>query len=259
MNCVILFLALAAPPDISFPVIIQPAPLPMPPGLVTSLPEGVFYVVTSPNSFLIASSPDGLVSVLKAQGPATLLGRFVEQPGKVQLREIKDKNFAVLTASGSGRCEILAWPVGAQTEDEIIRKLIDVNLGPRPPPVPPIPPVPEPSPAPIQADGLHVLIVYETAELSKLAKEQELILYSQTVRDYLNAKCPAVGATKEWRFWDKDVTTAAESKLWQDAMKRERKSVPWIIVSNPQKGGGFEGALPATVDETMTLLKKFGD
>lgn len=139
-----------------------------------------------------------------------------------------------------------------------------IVVGTPPPPVPPgpVPPVPPgPTPAPIAGDGFKVLIVYETAETSKMPKGQELVLYSQTVRDYLNAKCP-VGSdskTKEWRIFDKDVATASESKTWQDAMKRDRKSVPWIVVSNPQKGGGFEGPLPASVDEAMTLLKKYGE
>jgi hypothetical protein len=107
---------------------------------------------------------------------------------------------------------------------------------------------------------LHVLIVYESAELSKLSPVQQAILFNKDMREYLNTTCPVGpdGKTREWRIWDKDVDASAESELWQAALKRDRKSVPWIIVSNPDKGGGYEGPLPATITETMALLKKYG-
>lgn len=107
---------------------------------------------------------------------------------------------------------------------------------------------------------MRVLIVYESAELSKMPAAQQAVIFSKTVRDYLNAKC-VIGAdnkTREWRMWDKDVATDNEGKVWQDAMKRERKSVPWLIISSPEKGGGFEGPLPASVSAFMELIKKYG-
>lgn len=127
------------------------------------------------------------------------------------------------------------------------------------PPAPPVPPTPPPDPAPIAQPGLRVLIVYETAELSKMPAEQRNVLYSKTVRDYLNSKCPAGadGRTREWRIWDKDVATDGESKLWQDAMSRPKRATPWILISNSPKGG-FEGPLPKTVDETLALIKRYG-
>ena len=127
------------------------------------------------------------------------------------------------------------------------------------PPPGPNPPPPPPGPSPIPVEGFRALIIYETSELSKMPAAQSNILYAQSVRDYLNAKC-VVGPdskTREWRIWDKDVSTDAESKLWQDAMKRKRDSVPWLIISTGK--GGFEGPLPANVDETLVLLKKYGD
>ena len=259
----LLFLVFAAATgEIHFPVLPVPSPAPSPPGEPQQLPEGVFYVITSDaGSFLVMPSPAGLVSLMKAQGPATLLGRFVEEPDKVQLKKIDAKNFAVITAASTGICELLVLPAGATSETQLMRRLIAVNLGPRPPPIPPVPPVPPPSPAPIPADGLHVLVVYETSDLSKLPAPQQQILYSTTIRAYLDSKCPLGpdGKTREWRVWDKDVSTTNESKIWQDAMRRPRQSIPWVIVSNPQKGGGFEGPLPANVDDALILIKKFGD
>jgi hypothetical protein len=118
--------------------------------------------------------------------------------------------------------------------------------------------VPPPDPAPIAQPGLRVLVVYETAELSKMPAGQRAVIYDRRVREYLNAKCPVGpdGKTREWRIWDKDVDTAGKSKLWQNAMRRPRKSTPWILIST--KIEGYEGPLPATVDETLALIKRYG-
>ncbi len=57
-------------------------------------------------------------------------------------------------------------------------------------------------------------------------------------------------------MWDAGVDASQESQLWQDALKRKRGALPWLVISNGKSG--FEGPLPATVDETLTLLKKYG-
>lgn len=133
-----------------------------------------------------------------------------------------------------------------------------VPPGPVPPgPVPPDPTPPTP-PAPIPVAGFRVLIVYETSKAPSLPEGQRSILYGKAIRDYLDRKCVTGqdGKTREWRIWDQDVDTSLAGKVWQDAMSRKRGSVPWLIVSNGQSG--FEGPLPATVDDTLTLLKKYG-
>jgi hypothetical protein len=139
---------------------------------------------------------------------------------------------------------------------------IEVTVGESPvPPGPgpePQPPGPTPGPAPIPAEGLHVLIVYESAEKNKMPPAQLLVLHAQPIRDYLNAKCPAgpIAGQKEWWILDKDTDVSALPQKWQDAMKRPRQSVPWIIVSNGK--AGFEGPLPADVNKTLELLRKYG-
>ncbi len=119
----------------------------------------------------------------------------------------------------------------------------------------PGPPAP---PAPIAGNGLRMLIVYDSAHADKLTAGQQAAVYGKSTREYLNARTPlgSDGKTHEWRIWDKDVATDAEEKVWQDAMKRPRASLPWFIVSNGK--AGYEGPLPAGVDETMTILKKYG-
>jgi hypothetical protein len=131
--------------------------------------------------------------------------------------------------------------------------------GPSPGPIPPTPPGPTPpGPAPIPGDGFRVLMVYESADLTKLPPDQLNVLYSQKVRDYLNthaAKGPD-GKTPEWRIWDANVPTGAEAKVWQDAMAQKRDKLPWLIVSNGKTG--FAGPLPPNTDAMLRLLQQYG-
>lgn len=132
---------------------------------------------------------------------------------------------------------------------------------PGPPPNPPNPPNP-PSPPnppvpPIPVAGLHVLIVYESDDLSKYPQSQVNILYDPTLRQYLDSVTPVGtdGATHEYRIWDKDVNAIGDSKYWADALARKRGAVPWIIVSNGTTG--IEAPLPNTVSDTIAIIRPF--
>lgn len=174
---------------------------------------------------------------------------------------LKDSKTAVVTANAPGRYRLIAWTAkGDVPSDPAICVVVIGDAPPDPgpnPPKPPDPPVPPPDPSPIS--GKRVLIVYETADASRLPEKQQQILYGKTPRDYLNQKCDPDpdGKTKGWRIYDKDVDTSGEAKVWQDAMKRERKSLPWLIIGNGKTG--YEGPLPSTVDEFMSLAKKYLD
>ena len=154
---------------------------------------------------------------------------------------------------------------------KISKSVVVLTVGgctaPQPPPTPT--PTPEPTPvdppkpvpdAPIAAPGLHVLVIYDAAKLSTLTAEQQGAIYGKDVRDYLRATCPKGpdGVTAEWRMWPSDVDAAGESQLWQDAMKRPRATLPWVIVSSPGKGG-YEGPLPASAAAMLKLLKTYGE
>lgn len=184
--------------------------------------------------------------------------------------ELKDARRFLLHVRGlpAGRYKFAAVgaaKTGEQTRADFAVVVGDVPPGPGPGPEPPGPNPPQPpGPAPIPGDGFKALILYESADLSSLPKEQQAVLYSKQVRDYLNAKCAAGpdGKTKEWRVWDYDSDPAAESAPWQAAMKRKpaKDKLPWLILSNPKKpGGGFEGPLPKTAAEMLDLLKKWGE
>jgi hypothetical protein len=103
-----------------------------------------------------------------------------------------------------------------------------------------------------------VLVVYEASEDAKLSQAQFSTIYGKAFRTLLDEKCVtgADGKTKEWRIYDQHIDTSGEAKHWQDAMKRSRSEVPWLVVSNGK--GGYEGPLPKTREEILAIIKKFG-
>lgn len=249
-------------PNVIFPEEPTPVPpVPPAPSATVRLPADTLYVIRSSVPCLILASPQGIVSVSSDAGPMKIMAKI--WPTNVT-RSVKftEPYLYVVQAQASGMAELIVVPEGTKDAASVTRKLIESQLAPIPPPVPPeppkppTPPAPPPNPAPIPVDGFRSLIVYESADLSKLPAGQLAALYSQQVRDYLTSKCTMGpdGKTKEWRTLDKDVV--ADSKLWQDAMARPRKSLPWIVLSDGKTG--FEGPLPATEADLMTLLKKYG-
>lgn len=175
---------------------------------------------------------------------------FVAPPGvyQVQVRGVKDEDVveAFKTVTIQGRTPAPVPPGPGPTPP-----------GPTPQPPAPTPPAP---PAPIAGDGNRVLIVYETGQLH--TPTQAAIFTSGVLRDYLDAKCAKDqhNPTGAYRIWDKDVDLnhPSVSLSWKAAMARPRTGVPWIVVSNGKTG--YEGALPANVNDTIALLKKyFGD
>jgi hypothetical protein len=91
-----------------------------------------------------------------------------------------------------------------------------------------------------------------------MPQSQQQILFAKSIRTYLDSKSPVGvdGKTHDWRIYDQNIDTTTDSQVFKDAMNRPRKSVPWIIVGNGKTG--FEGPLPATVDDTLNLLRKYG-
>jgi hypothetical protein len=181
---------------------------------------------------------------------------FTAPPGKyaVKLRTIKGKSVLIARAAVFiGTPMPIPTPTPGPTPTPVPTPI------PTPTPGPPVPPGPTPpTPVPIPGDGLRVLIVYESKTLPSLPKGQISALYSATVREYMNTHCAKGpdGKTAEWRCWDADVDASGEPAIWQDAMKRPRTSLPWVIISTGRTG--YEGPLPATADDLLALLKRFG-
>lgn len=170
------------------------------------------------------------------------------------------KNVEWVAPPGQYRVELTAATVAADgtVSLDYAERVVTIGDAPSPPPGPGPGPGPTPGPAPIPLPGFRVLMVVESADLSKLPAAQVAVLTAADVRAYLNAKCAVGpnGVNREWRQWDKDVVTANEAPHWQAAMARPRQSLPWIVISTGT--AGYEGPLPATVAETLTLLKRFG-
>ena len=141
---------------------------------------------------------------------------------------------------------------------------LEVSIGtlPTPTPTPPDPPKPTPPLPPVPIIGpLSVLIVFESGKV--YPAKQHSAMFGVKVRDYLKAKCatdphvPPGGDGKAYRVWDKDVDPSAAGKLWVDMMARPRRSeLPWITLTNGRDW--FDGPLPADVEQTLALLRKYG-
>lgn len=174
----------------------------------------------------------------------------------------------ILWGKKSGVSELSAWGVVGGKPKKLLTRSFRVGGAPEPPvDPPPAPrpgvdpkptPAPTPTPAstsPFAADGLHVMIVYESED--NLPPAQQSIIFGKEFRDYLNVNCVVGpdGKTKAWQIWDKDVDSASAPKVYRDAFARPRKSIPWIIVGDGKTG--YEGALPATVEATIKLIDQY--
>lgn len=132
------------------------------------------------------------------------------------------------------------------------------QIGTTPPAPDPVPPGPTPVPVPPNPEGFRVLILEETADRPSLPRGQLAVLMSPEVRTYLNAKDADC-----WRLLDDDLT-AQHMTGWTDGWKaayakaKELSAgrLPFIVVTNSTSGEAKP--LPATVEETLTLLRKYG-
>lgn len=141
-----------------------------------------------------------------------------------------------------------------------VKVIVSGTPAPKPPePKPPTPPTPKVDP-PIAGDGLRMLVVWESADLSKYPSGIVQAMTSAEVRDYLRRKCPKGpdGVTPEFRIFDKDQSVASESATWRDAKARADKAgrVPWLLVSNGKDG--YDGPLPESAGTLLDILKKYG-
>lgn len=129
----------------------------------------------------------------------------------------------------------------------------DPQPDPQPDPEPTPEPDPEPTPddkAPFPADGLHVLIVYESAKVGDLTADQRAIILGTDVRGALDSAVP-----KRYRIYDQDADLQYVAPVWKDAMAVPRTSLPWVAISNGRTG--YTGPLDMTAAEFRTMLEDY--
>jgi hypothetical protein len=174
---------------------------------------------------------------------------------------LTDKSVLVFTSPKAGRYRVLAYTAKGDKPSPPSICTVVIGGAPKPDdpkPVDPKPDDPKPSVAPIPLPGLRVMIVYDSAKLAELPKEQQAILFGAETRGLLNQKCVAdESGNASWRIYPKVTDAGAADKVWQDALARPRQSVPWVVVSNGKTG--FEGPLPTNSAQFAELIKKYAE
>lgn len=242
----------AAPPDWLEVIRIKVMPVEpdLPPPVNPKLTKGNVYVVGCKKPVIVFGEPQGMAKVVERKGPLTIYATFADSSSdEPQERRYEGPQVFIFTAAKTGREKLFFVPVGLKTADEIFTQIIDCEHGPRPPPDPPGPgPTPQPGPVPIE--GVRVLMIWDQNKV--LPTGQHSVIYGKKVREYLERKA------NDFVIWPASTTVEDATrygKEFGDAMKRPRASPNWLILSNGKTG--FEGPLPNTVDEAMTLFKRF--
>lgn len=126
------FAADPAPPVVNLPeVVVVPEA-----GTPTKLTGAELYVFDGNTPCVVTTSPRGILAVTREAGPLKVKGIFAGGTGKVETRSFAGKYVWMVDVVATGRAELLVFPPGIIDEAGILRRTIDANHGPLPPPVP---------------------------------------------------------------------------------------------------------------------------
>lgn len=132
----------------------------------------------------------------------------------------------------------------------------DRGPAPGPTPDPPGPTPPGPDPAPLPTDKLAVMIIENEGDRGSLPKGQLESITSTIFRGWVKSQVGKdSGGQPLFRVYDPTMDLSSEDPFWQNAMKVERKSLPWLLVSNGK--AGYSGPLLNTVAENKALISKY--
>lgn len=205
--------------------------------------------------YIVPGSDDCLRTIKLAKGQA-YEGWLVTQGETafkwVSLPANKDHDRLLVTGTANGTATIIWMTV--QNGKAVVVSAFQFVVG-KPKPQPPGP-GPDDVRPPIPTQGLRVLFVYETKDLSKLPSAQVQMLTAKTVLDYLDSHCAKDNGAPEYRKIDPNADTSRMSEVWKQAMARPRSTLPWLLISNGKDG--YEGVWPENTDELLKLLKKYG-
>lgn len=229
------------------PIPPTPGPTPTPVGLSAAVAAEVAKAVTVNNQADWLRLADGLDQVAGIPLPTVELfvgtSKIFEDAALAPSASATAAWATIRTATIAPRLTALTTvPEYAKSWKEIAAG-VRTGAGAQPPPGPT-------PPAPIPATGLRVLIIEETNDRATLPPAQAQIFSSTKVLGWLRTNAP-----DHWRVWDDDVDPASAPVEFRDALKIPRGGLPWIVISNGATG--FSGPLPATADETVTLLEKY--
>ena len=116
-----------------------------------------------------------------------------------------------------------------------------------------------------------MLFTYDPLTLIDVPPAQQAILASPELRSYLDKHCPlesgcaggrcplTAGKTASYRFLPGNADVSRLAPVWQQTMAcAAGKPVPWLIAINEAGQAVIDQAWPASVEETLMLLRKFG-
>ncbi len=230
-----------------------------------------------PPSAAAAVPPTATVDVSIA-GPETASGGFaligsgpkdavlrwrIESPDgaadPLRLRDESGSPVLVFMSPVNGRYRVvLTGQVPADGLDpfgEAVHVVVVGGVPPGPEPTPPRPdpddddvdPEPDDGP-PFPADQLHVLIIYESADVNRLTADQRAIIMGADVRGALDSAAP-----DRYRIYDQDADLTYVDQVWKDAMAVPRESLPWLVISDGETG--YSGPLDMTAAEFRELIR----
>lgn len=245
------------------PVLVEPNAPPAPeptvePRIIGTIKPDEWYVVESAIELIALQSPDGLLSIESTSGPIKVRGKFSDGTGKTETREYRSPYVYFITAEKTGTTELILVPVGVLDAKEIVRQVLTVSgLGPNPPPAPdPDDPVVPDPPGPVTPAKLQIVIIEDPALRGSLPASQIAVMDGSEVRDYTKTHCVLTDGHPDFRKLSFRQDVSGQPDWIKNAFAQPRPSMPFLVVMTPSKI--VAGPLPATVDETMTLLKSYG-
>lgn len=247
------------------PVLVEPSPQPKPidptaPTVISEVKQNEMYVVESSVKLLTLTSPQNVLLCEEAEGPIKVRSRFSDGNGSFETRTYSSKFIYFFTASDTGgKTELILIPVGVSVETDIVRQLLTVQgLRPNPPPDPvdpvtPDPVVPDPVDPIVTPSKIKVVVIEDTTSRTQA---QINILDGYVLRDYVRSHCSVTDGEPDFRKLSVLQDVSKEPDWIKTAFAEPRSSLPFIVVSNGTSGAALP--LPSTLEETMTLLKKYG-